>query len=461
MIPRILVPVQLLPVPAESETPPRRTSTFLDERSVIPAELPVVPLDGRSNIPAHVPLEVLGERIVVPRNMPQTPLVVQEELPSQATLTVLDERMAVPQNARPKSLRMERPVPIERLEGVVEPDVLTTGQVNLLISPEEQGKKIPAGLLRWLPQSGTALLHAAIVFLAVLQPYLFPYKAPSESEIAVAARSLGKVYLPPSLPGPPSVPSPPPAPRPQIRIDPRVLRQILPPQIEYSPPPPQPAPALPDAPRPQREQTVQPEPLFRGSPETRAESSPREGLRLEPPRELPSNPSLVVPRMSAGRAIEESARGAARGGSGNPQGGFSDRMPGRGGGLGGSGLGGIGDGNLSGGFELLTPTEGVDFTDYLTRVLNSVRRNWYAVIPESARLGEQGRVVLEFRIMRNGVVPLPEPELTRGSGREPLDRAAVSAIRASSPFGALPSGFSGPFIRLRFIFLYNLPLNSQ
>jgi outer membrane biosynthesis protein TonB len=47
------------------------------------------------------------------------------------------------------------------------------------------------------------------------------------------------------------------------------------------------------------------------------------------------------------------------------------------------------------------------------------------------------------------------------SGKEPLDRAAMSSIRASTPFEPLPSGFSGPYIELRFIFLYNIPVNSQ
>jgi TonB family protein len=109
---------------------------------------------------------------------------------------------------------------------------------------------------------------------------------------------------------------------------------------------------------------------------------------------------------------------------------------------------------------MLTPTEGVDFTSYLARVLASVQRNWYAVMPESARLGDQGRVVLQFRIMRDGSVPDAEPQLMAGSGKLPLDRAAASSIRASSPFEPLPSAFSSPFIELRFIFLYNLPLTS-
>jgi len=90
-----------------------------------------------------------------------------------------------------------------------------------------------------------------------------------------------------------------------------------------------------------------------------------------------------------------------------------------------------------------------------------VKQNWYAVMPESANLGDQGKVVLQFRIMKNGVVPQPEPVMMGSSGKEPLDRAAVSSIRASTPFEPLPPAFSGPYIELRFIFLYNIPLNSQ
>jgi len=59
------------------------------------------------------------------------------------------------------------------------------------------------------------------------------------------------------------------------------------------------------------------------------------------------------------------------------------------------------------------------------------------------------------------VVPEQEPVMMGSSGKEPLDRAAASSIRASTPFEPLPSAFSGPYIELRFIFLYNIPLNSQ
>jgi len=81
-------------------------------------------------------------------------------------------------------------------------------------------------------------------------------------------------------------------------------------------------------------------------------------------------------------------------------------------------------------------------------------------MPESAMLGDRGRVVLQFRIMKNGTVPNGEPVRLSGSGKEPLDRAAVSAIRSSNPFEPLPPAFSGPFIELRFYFLYNLPIEA-
>ena len=42
------------------------------------------------------------------------------------------------------------------------------------------------------------------------------------------------------------------------------------------------------------------------------------------------------------------------------------------------------------------------------------------------------------------------------SGKEPLDTAAASAIRATSPFEPLPPQFKGPYIDLRIGFYYNI-----
>ena len=71
--------------------------------------------------------------------------------------------------------------------------------------------------------------------------------------------------------------------------------------------------------------------------------------------------------------------------------------------------------------------------------------------------GDRGIVVLTFRIMRNGDVAVGDPVIQRNSGKEPLDRAAFSSIRASNPFEPLPPQFSGPYIELRYTYLYNIP----
>ncbi|MGQ9633989.1 MAG: energy transducer TonB family protein [Bryobacteraceae bacterium] len=128
----------------------------------------------------------------------------------------------------------------------------------------------------------------------------------------------------------------------------------------------------------------------------------------------------------------------------------------------GDGLGGIGGGiNISpvpgaigNSLELLSDPQGVDFKPYLVRILSAVRRNWLAIIPESARRGRQGRVVIHFAIDRDGKVP--KLVIASGSGTDALDRAAVAGISATTPFPPLPAEFTGKEIRLQFVFLYNL-----
>jgi TonB family protein len=105
--------------------------------------------------------------------------------------------------------------------------------------------------------------------------------------------------------------------------------------------------------------------------------------------------------------------------------------------------------------ELLSDPMGVDFRSYLTQVLAAVRRNWMAVIPESAKLGRQGRVGIQFAIAKNGSVP--KLVITMHSGTDALDRAAVAGVSASNPFPPLPSEFKGDVIRLQFNFAYNMP----
>ena len=116
------------------------------------------------------------------------------------------------------------------------------------------------------------------------------------------------------------------------------------------------------------------------------------------------------------------------------------------------GSGGPGEGT---GVSILSDTQGVDFSNYITRLLAALRRNWVAIMPESAKW-DKGAVYTTFQIYPNGSIASTDPELERTSGREPLDNAAMSAIHASNPFEPLPSQFHGPFLKLRIVFLYNI-----
>lgn len=105
--------------------------------------------------------------------------------------------------------------------------------------------------------------------------------------------------------------------------------------------------------------------------------------------------------------------------------------------------------------QLLSDPLGVDFTPYLRQILQTIRRNWMAVMPESVRLGRRGKVVIQFSITKDGAVGKLVYESQSGS--DALDRAAVAGISASNPFPPLPSEFKGGRVVLRLNFAYNLP----
>jgi TonB family protein len=105
--------------------------------------------------------------------------------------------------------------------------------------------------------------------------------------------------------------------------------------------------------------------------------------------------------------------------------------------------------------SILTPTEGVNFNSYIGRLLATVKRNWYAVMPESAMMGKKGIVVLTFRIQHDGKIPDADPTLERSSHSPEFDDAAMDAVQTSAPYQPLPEAFHGPNVQVRFIFFYN------
>ncbi len=164
------------------------------------------------------------------------------------------------------------------------------------------------------------------------------------------------------------------------------------------------------------------------------------------------NPALPVPQpkptqnlfasalSSAGSSIQEAARDSRGAGTGGNYGDY---------GLGQSNYGRMGP------FDILSDTQGVDFGPYLARVLQTVKMNWYNLIPEEARppLLKRGKVAIQFVILPDGKVA--GLQLVGPSGDIALDRAAWGGITNSNPFSALPSQFHGPYLALRFHFFYN------
>ena len=202
-------------------------------------------------------------------------------------------------------------------------------------------------------------------------------------------------------------------------------------------------PAQPPAPQPQPAQSGNPGPPQQ-APRQSPPSTNTESAALQPP---PQQRNPFQTGSSAGSAIQQAARASAQA---------------RGGGVGGDygTVPGSPNTQVRSDIDIMSDTMGVDFGPYLQRVLQSVRANWYNLIPEVARppLLKKGTVAIEFVITKDGKVA--GMRLAGPSGDVSLDRAAWGGITASNPFPPLPGEFRGEYLALRFHFLYNPEKNQ-
>jgi len=445
MIPRILVPVNVRPVtPDEAKKVGTRTTTYMDDRTVIPSgPSDAPPLSGKSNIPAHLPLGVLVNRTLVERGMSVKPF--EHLTPSSDTipLAILDSRVVVPAYVEPATLAEQKdfehaPELTAGLREVIQPDLFITGDANLLIEPEEERDA------RWdaLTRALSVLVHIGLIIFLIFAPKIFPAHVPTQEETDIARRQL-TYLLPPEIPSAPRPPAPP------VHIDRKTLNRVAPPieqpKIPTPEPPapvaqPKPAPELPDSPRPQPTPTPAP---------TTPQPSRLEPV-LPPTPQSPNHLNLQLPSTSPGAAIQNQLQDAIQRSDHSSQTyGGGPAIPGARGGPG-----------MGQGAQILSDTQGVDFTSYIQRLLATLKRNWETVMPESALMGDKGLVYTTFSINPDGSVHAPDPELERTSGKTPLDNAAISAIHASNPFEPLPAQFHGPYLKLRIVFDYNIPLDQ-
>lgn len=322
----------------------------------------------------------------------------------------------------------------------------------------------------------SAGIHVVLLAILVLNPDLLT--SPPKRIIKVLSQDydlskeqVTELVMPPNAARPaPAVPDKPlvqpPVPKPENQ-PPVQQPQPPPPQQQPPPPPPPPMPnvvigpedvlkegARPDA-QPKASRGDTPEQARAGGsqeqqpPPKPAQPKPVQQAENKPPVLLPNtNPNAM--RLPGGnimdsvnRSVQQEIEEERRRASAHGQGGRT----------------GLPSGQEDPNFSteeptILSDTRGYDFGPYMNQVINRVRQNWYSLIPEIARLGKRGKVVLIFTITKNGIIANLRQAATSGS--DPLDRAALGSITASNPFQQLPAGFDGDHLDLQFTFLYNI-----
>jgi TonB family protein len=195
------------------------------------------------------------------------------------------------------------------------------------------------------------------------------------------------------------------------------------------------APPIPEPTTPPKiENPAQPQ----ATPPTPKAESPVEAPH---PAAVPARPNFAMGSQNPADQLKEAMRGAAHNSGSDsgaqPTGGLS-RHPGAG----------------SGGVQVLSDTQGVDFNPWLHRWYYETEHTWDPLIPDEVNppILKSGAVQIRFKVLPNGQVT--DMVLEGRSGDTGLDRAAWGALTGSN-YPPLPREFHGPYLELRALFLYN------
>jgi hypothetical protein len=218
-----------------------------------------------------------------------------------------------------------------------------------------------------------------------------------------------------------------PVPQRQTQVDKKTLEALN----RETPPAPPPPPA--------------PEPVKQ--PEITQPVTPAPPAQVEAPRPaaVPARPNFAMGSQNPADQLQDDLRRAAR----NPGQGSQSNVPS--GGLRGH------PGAGTGGVDVLSDTQGVDFSHWLQAWHYETEHTWDPLIPDEVNppILKSGMVVIRFKVLPNGRLMDGSLQLEGRSGDSALDRAAWGALTGSN-YPALPSGFHGPYLELRAYFLYNM-----
>jgi outer membrane biosynthesis protein TonB len=217
-----------------------------------------------------------------------------------------------------------------------------------------------------------------------------------------------------------------PLPEKQPRVDKKTLENLNKPTPPAPEPTPQPTP-------PEQPALTAPTP----PPQPQPSESPR-------PSPVPAKPDFAMGSANPADQLRDAMKGARSSGPGataNPGGSGLAQHPGAG----------------SGGVQVLSDTQGVDFNSWLVRWHRETQRTWDPLIPDSvnAPILKKGVVVIRFKVLPNGRLQEGSMVLEGRSGDTGLDRAAWGSLTGSN-YPPLPREFHGPYLELRAVFLYNM-----
>jgi outer membrane biosynthesis protein TonB len=194
-----------------------------------------------------------------------------------------------------------------------------------------------------------------------------------------------------------------------------------------------------------RENPPAPEPAPKPAAPSTPPIPPNEQSQLEAPRPaaVPARPNFAMGSQNPADQLREAMKGARNCGTGDgnlPSGKLS-RHPGAG----------------TGGIEVLSDTQGVDFSSWLARWHWETEHTWDPLIPDevNAPIYKSGMVAIRFKVLPNGRLMDGSLILEGRSGDVALDRAAWGALTGSN-YPPLPRDFHGPYLELRAWFLYNM-----
>ncbi len=229
--------------------------------------------------------------------------------------------------------------------------------------------------------------------------------------------------------------------RPKVEVKPAIKPPVIDKQTleEMRKQSPQAVTPPPPETKPQEQTPVQPQP---SQPIPQNQQAQVEAPR---PAAVPARPNFAMNSSNPADQLREAMRNAARshgaGASENSNSRGLSMHPGAG----------------SGGVQVLSDTQGVDFSNWLQRWHWETEHTWDPLIPDEVNppINKSGMVAIEFKVLPNGRLMPDSVHLVGRSGDTALDRAAWGALTGSS-YPALPREFHGPYLELRAYFLYNM-----